>query len=207
MNNYQIGAKKQWETKRKNGSIIPWNKGKKLHYNVWNKGKSLSKEQRLKISIATKLAMQDDNIRYKIRNSKIGKPLSIETCKKMSLKRIGHIGYMLGKKHSIETRRKLSQYNCGNKSHLWRGGITKINDKLRTSIEYRLWREAVFARDSWTCQVCKKRGGVYLNAHHIKRFASFPELRFAIDNGVTLCKLCHKKTDNYGRKGIIKGSA
>src|SRR3990167_6340707 len=30
MNNYQIGAIKQWETKRKNGTDIPWNKGKKL---------------------------------------------------------------------------------------------------------------------------------------------------------------------------------
>ena len=60
-------------------------------------------------------------------------------------------------------------------------------------IEYRLWREAVFARDNFICQKCSKRGG-NLEAHHIKSFKNFPELRFAIDNGLTLCVLCHNQT-------------
>src|SRR3990167_3583081 len=80
----------------------------------------------------------------------------------------------------------------GNKNPNWKGGITPKNIALRHTIEFRLWREAVFARDNWTCQKCEIRGGT-LHADHIKQFAHHPELRFAIDNGRTLCKSCHYK--------------
>ena len=96
-----------------------------------------------------------------------------------------------------EVRLKLSGENC----HLWKGGISSLNVQIRGSLEYRLWREAVFKRDDYTCLECKQRGGK-LNAHHIKPFSLFPELRFAIDNGATLCELCHKKTDSYAGKGL-----
>ncbi len=96
-----------------------------------------------------------------------------------------------------EVRMKLSQSHKGAKSYLWKGGITPINQSIRSSLEYRLWREAVFARDNWTCVWCGQRSGngikIILNADHIQKFAYFPELRFAIDNGRTLCKECHYK--------------
>lgn len=61
----------------------------------------------------------------------------------------------------------------------------------RRSAEYKLWRKSVFERDDYTCQICGRRG-VKLNAHHKKSYAYFPELRYAIDNGITLCVDCHK---------------
>ena len=91
------------------------------------------------------------------------------------------------------------EYMSGPKHYNWKGGITPVNEKVRKSHGYRLWREAVYKRDNFTCQDCKIRGGE-LHAHHIKPFSLFPELRLAIDNGVTLCKLCHMKTETWGGK-------
>lgn len=89
----------------------------------------------------------------------------------------------------------------GEKSPTWKGGITPINLKIRNSVEYKAWREAVFKRDNWACVWCGAKCGngknVILNADHIKPFSLFPELRLEVSNGRTLCKPCHKKTDTY----------
>lgn len=97
-----------------------------------------------------------------------------------------------------ERRRKISEAQRGERSAAWRGGKTEESKRARESVEYRLWREAVFKRDNWTCQDCGIRGG-RLDPHHVKGFAAFPELRFDVNNGLTLCRPCHKKTDSYAR--------
>lgn len=108
---------------------------------------------------------------------------------------------------SPETKLKMSLKKKGIKvpklqgslCHFWKGGITPINKSIRTSLEYRLWRESVYIRDNYICQICKKRGGK-LQADHIKPFSKYPELRFDINNGRTLCIECHRKTETYGSK-------
>ena len=52
------------------------------------------------------------------------------------------------------------------------------------------WARAVIARDLAICQNCGI-SGVELHAHHIKPYAKFPELRWEIGNGLTLCYKCH----------------
>jgi 5-methylcytosine-specific restriction endonuclease McrA len=69
----------------------------------------------------------------------------------------------------------------------------------RPRYELTAWRTAVFERDNYTCQDCGVRGG-RIQAHHIKSYAAFPEFRWDVDNGRTLCESCHKKTKNYGAK-------
>jgi len=111
------------------------------------------------------------------------------------------------KNHSPEAIKKMKKarlgksayWNKGNKSPNWKGGITPINKQIRFSLEYKLWRRSVFERDKYTCIWCGQKGGT-LNADHIKPFALFPELRFSIDNGRTLCVPCHKTTDTYGKR-------
>lgn len=78
------------------------------------------------------------------------------------------------------------------------------NKKARQSVEFRLWREAVFARDNWTCQKTGAKGGT-LHPHHILNFAEYPELRFNVDNGVTLSEKAHKEFHNkYGQRNNTK---
>lgn len=60
----------------------------------------------------------------------------------------------------------------------------------RHCMEYKQWRTAVFERDNYTCQTCGARG-VKVNAHHKKPYAYFPELRYELENGITLCVPCH----------------
>ncbi len=71
--------------------------------------------------------------------------------------------------------------------------------KCRPQPELKAWKLAVFARDNNTCQKCGA-SGCRLIADHIKPWCMFPELRFDISNGETLCEPCHRKTNTYARK-------
>ncbi len=56
------------------------------------------------------------------------------------------------------------------------------------------WSNLVKHRD----QKCTNCGNAHeLHAHHIKSFKEFPELRYDVNNGITLCSLCHR---DYHRK-------
>lgn len=71
--------------------------------------------------------------------------------------------------------------------------------QLRQTKEYRDWRKAVFERDRYTCLHCGDTESE-LNAHHIKPFSIYPESRFDINNGLTLCKKCHVKLHKTERE-------
>lgn len=131
---------------------------------------------------------------------------SAETKKRMSeaMKSIKMIPpSQKGIKRSPEYIEAMRKRLTGENNSRWKGGITNGNDKIRQSFEYRKWRIAVYQRDYYTCQGCEKVGGK-LNAHHIKSFAHYQELRFDINNGVTLCEDCHQLTDNFAGKNKKK---
>ena len=89
----------------------------------------------------------------------------------------------------------------------WKGGITSLILRLRHNFKYRQWRSDVFTRDNFTCQDCGDSKGGNLESHHKKTFSSILqkyeittieealecEKLWDINNGITLCKECHKK--------------
>ncbi len=175
-------------------------------YNEYRKGKKASEETKLKMSKNnTKFWLGkkfSEEYKKKLSESHKGIKHTKETKRKIGLNGF-HYG-MKGKHHSEKTKRKISESNKGNKSNNWKGGITSKNRIARVSREYRLWREAVFARDNWTCQKTGLKG-IYLHPHHIKNFSQYPELRFYIDNGITLSKESHKLFHHiYGTKNNTK---
>ena len=97
----------------------------------------------------------------------------------------------------------ISQRQKGELSHLWMGGLTDENRKLRNSAEYDNWRKSVFKRDNYTCVACGVMGGK-LCADHIKEWSLYPMLRFDLENGRTMCYPCHQKTENFGGKMFSK---
>jgi len=206
--NFQKGRKRSEKTKKKmseakKGIKISEETRKKLSEShkgkiPWIKGKKHSKESKRKMSESQK---------RKPNRYWLGKKHSEETKRKLS---IAHKGKLVGDDNPSkreDVRKKISAkakgiprpQTRGEKSPHWKGGITPINEKIRKSIEYKFWRKTVFERDNYTCVLCKKYG-VKLNADHIKRFSDYPEFRFDIDNGRTLCEPCHRKTDTWGRK-------
>lgn len=111
-----------------------------------------------------------------------------------------------GKVNTAEAKQKMAKAKMGPQNPNWRGGKCTEVQLLRNRADYRAWRNAVLARDNYRCVECGIRQGwsraekrqVIIDADHIRPFAIFPELRFAIDNGRALCRECHKKTPTYG---------
>jgi hypothetical protein len=80
----------------------------------------------------------------------------------------------------------------GEKNHNWKGGTyRKERQTAMGRIEYKVWRQTVFKRDYFRCVLCGA-SGVKLEANHIRLWRDYPELRYDVDNGVTLCGPCHK---------------
>ncbi len=137
------------------------------------------------------------NYKHLIGNKfRLGKPGSkklkgIRVSKKTEFKK-GMIPWNKGLKYSSSKRGKKYPQYSGENHWNWRGGITPYVMKLRTSIETRIWREKIFERDNYICQNCGKKN-CNLNAHHLNNFSEYPDLRFDLDNGITLCRECHLK--------------
>ena len=105
-------------------------------------------------------------------------------------------GILLSEEHKQklrECRKKEGQKGIGSfygaNNPNWRGGITSQNHTLRNNSQYKIFRKSVFERDCYACQKCGDDKGGNLEAHHIKEWHKYNELRYDITNGITVSPL------------------
>jgi 5-methylcytosine-specific restriction endonuclease McrA len=127
-------------------------------------------------------------------------------------------GFKLTQQHKISisnTHKKAGIKPPSMKGKKWRskkdGYITPIKDRITNGLKYKQWRQSVFIKDCFTCQVCGKSGGNDLQAHHKKSMKTLIEEvllnlplydlydgaieytpMWDVDNGITLCEKCHR---------------
>ncbi len=160
---------------------------------TWNSGKNLSEEHKKKLSMAHqgKDPWNKGKKYTQITGSKNprwsgGKPKCLDCGKQLA---------------AYTAKYCLSHAHREERHHAWKGKHSNRIERMRLMgrIEYKQWRQAIFTRDNYTCQLCGKRGGD-LEADHIKPWLLYPELRYNIDNGRVLCIPCHKRTPTWGAK-------
>lgn len=98
----------------------------------------------------------------------------------------------------------------GEKSPSWKGGPNLLEKIIRRSGKNKQWKASCLTRDNWTCRTCGIQGG-RLEVHHTIPFKQILEdnqifdreqalkcnLLWDIDNGITLCTPCHRRTEQY----------
>ena len=57
------------------------------------------------------------------------------------------------------------------------------------------WSKTIKKLDNYMCKNCDSKKDI--NSHHIQPKNLFPELSLSIDNGITLCKICHMETHGF----------
>lgn len=119
---------------------------------------------------------------------RLGKSFSKETLLEMSKSHIG-------KKLSNEARNKISETHKGDKHWNWKEDRSSIktDDKKHLDTAYKAWARAVKMRDGWKCRITSQTCLGKLESHHILDWINYPELRYQINNGITLCHAHHPR--------------
>lgn len=129
---------------------------------------------------------------------------------------------MFGKRHSSETRAKMSKARTGkvgSAATAWKGGKASITRKVKRFINNVCkWYYNVFKRDGWKCTICGAKDNI--DAHHIKpivliikelcsdKYFNSEQEKYdwlitqdelldpELTNGITLCRKHHRERHN-----------
>lgn len=175
----------------KKGST-PWNKDTKGLCFAWNKGKG-----RLKIKDCLDCNLKLKSV-YAIRCKKCAGKKNMEDSEKKN--KIGLISKLnTGAKRTLETKKKISESRKGKttkENHpKWIHDRSKLKDdhKDRGGQLHREWSKNVKNRDFWKCKINNSDCFGKLESHHILSWKEYKNLRYSVDNGITLCKFHHPR--------------
>lgn len=98
----------------------------------------------------------------------------------------------IGQKRSEETRERMSKVHTGEKSSQWIFDRSQVKDQDRhIGSAYNHWRKTCKERDGKKCKIRNKDCKGQLEIHHILGWKDHPELRYEVNNGITLCHFHH----------------
>lgn len=84
------------------------------------------------------------------------------------------------------------EYNSGSNHYNWNSNISDEERYAGRHVKHKGWRKLVYEKDWYRCVCCGDKSGGNLVAHHLFDYSTYPEKRFDVENGVTLCRKCHK---------------
>ena len=87
---------------------------------------------------------------------------------------------------------KTNKKRVGKNHPRWVNGNYKKRQE-RNDSAYQNWVRQCKKRDNYKCRIRNEDCKGYLEVHHILSWRDFPELRYEIKNGVTLCQFHHPR--------------
>ncbi len=166
-------------------------------------GRLLSKEHKKKLSLSRMGHFVSEETKRKIGLANKGKEVSKEVRKLRSEILKGKLGRNKGKHWKVKDTSKMhhTSWNKGLKGFLaGEGHYNWIKDRSklakhqeRNDMAYKEWRLQVYKRDNFKCRIENQDCSGRIIAHHILPWSDFPELRYNINNGITLCQAHHPR--------------
>lgn len=165
----------------------------------------LSQETKNKISIGLKRAYKEGKRTFNIGDYWRGKkraPFSEEHRNKLALGAKDRItpeirelarAYWLTHHHTEESKLKISIAQRGSKGNNWNPNREEIMKNKRNDGEYKQWANSVKYRDRGFCRLQNENCLGYKIIHHILPWAQYPEERYNVNNGITLCQYHHPR--------------
>lgn len=142
----------------------------------------------------TKLLWQDPVYRERMSKAHKGNiPTNLDTLIKLSRSTNGHREKQLGRP-AWNKGVKMPEIS-GSNHYAWKPDRSLLKDdhKDRAGQLHREWSMCVKSRDGWRCRIANGDCSGRMEAHHILGWRSHPELRYQVNNGITLCHNHHPR--------------